>query len=171
MAVATQADFFLLPLDPTRGLTRIREELDRRTEADPKIGDARAQVEAALRAAPSREDLDQTLAPLVWLQARDHVRSQREVEAVLRALDDGDAVLRAVEEAVPTVLDPTTLRVVAQEAKQLAGTDSPGAARLTEAHDELRRASGHGDGEEIIAEIVEAVIIAVVIVVIIAGSL
>jgi hypothetical protein len=137
MATSEATELLLLPLDPLRGLRRISEDFDRLVELDPKLREAKAQVEQHLGGLPSEEDIGERLGPILWVQLRDHLKSQRAVNTLRRALGDGDNVLRSVEEALATTFDVEVLQEVIREAGQLAQADSAAAGLFRQARDEL----------------------------------
>jgi hypothetical protein len=143
--VSDSIDIFLVPLDPLRGFQTIMSDLDRLAELDPKIREARALVEDHFRGLPSEKDLDDKLAPLLWLQVRAYIQSPVNLGVIRRWFGNGDAVLRAVNEALETTFDQETLQKVIQETGQLAQADSVKDGRLREARDELSRFGSEKD--------------------------
>lgn len=134
-------DFFLLPIDPARGFAAVRAEFERLAEADPRLGQAAEIVEARLRSIPSKVDRESTLAPLAWMQLREHLRSNAGVYSLSHSLRDGDAVLRAVQNADATILQPDVLQQTIDQANQLAGAGTAGDDVLAAARAELGQAA------------------------------
>jgi len=135
MTIRSEAtQFFLLPLDPVRGFDKIREDLDILGELDPKLREARHRIDRHLRELTFEQDV---LASVLWLQIRDHVRSQSNLRAVRRLLGDGDAVLRAVERGLETMFTRETVQEVGREVAQLDLADSPASKLLRDSRDEI----------------------------------
>ena len=143
--VSDSVDMLLLPLDPLRGFQIITSDLDRLAELDPKIREARSLVEDHLRGLPSEKDRDEMLAPILWLQVRAYVQTPVNLGIIRRWFGNGDAVLRAVEEALNTTFDLEILHKVIQEGGELADADSAKDGRLREARDELSRLGSEKD--------------------------
>jgi len=144
MATAPSADFLLLPLDPLRGFAQVRAEFERLAESDPRLQEAQAMAEERIRAL-AEADRNETFVPLAWLQLRDRVKSQAGVETIIRALGDGEAVRQALEETLPSVLDPGALDEAIREA---GGLSSGNGDQLAQARAELQRWADAQSGPE-----------------------
>lgn len=142
MSTSSEAtDAILLSVDPMRGFQRFRRDLDRLTDLDPKIREARSLVEQHLRALPSDTDFVNTLTPLLWLQVRNSFQNQQVLGIVCEELGNGDKILRSVEDAIATTLSHDVLLAAIAETTALAQPESLSTKRLQLANDEL----GHSE--------------------------
>jgi hypothetical protein len=128
---------FLVSLDPTRGLVRICEDVERVAKLDPKLRAATEllQEQFGLFIGESRETLDAVL----WAYARVAVKQPGSLDGFREWIDEGDVVLRTVEDALRTVFVRHVLNELVQRGTELMATDSPSGSELLQARDELRQ--------------------------------
>ena len=132
----TATDFFLLPLDPTRGLRQINDDLEALVSSDPRFQEAQKRVTGHLSGVGSDEDLDSTLWPAIWVQVRDRLSNEHDVRAIRRYLADG-TIVKALDATLESKFDAAVLQQAVQEIAALTQTDSAAAKQIQDAQDEL----------------------------------
>ena len=96
-------DVILTPVDPVRGLGAALSELSRLAELDPKLKAAQAEVGEYLQQL-DQGDVPDIVGPVLWVWAREVLRSPQGLIQLHAAFNDGGATLQAVEETLRTTL-------------------------------------------------------------------
>ena len=167
--VADPIDFFLLPLDPARGLRTYADDLGRYAELDPRVREATALVEDRLNGLSDEERT--SLGAILWTQLRPYVQSPEALGQLRRSGVDGAFLLPAVDEALAGMLSADVLKTVVQEGNDLSAADAAMGDRLRRAADELTNAGKDKPPAALVVGVVVAiVVIAVLPIVIVAGA-
>ena len=132
-----KTEYFLLPLDAGYGLRMVVRDIEARTQRDEHVREARSKLEERFRSLPSEQDRDEILAPVLWASARESLADERAVVGIRKWLEDGETVLRAVDEGLADRFSVEALDAVTTEARARAEADSTFAARLDESRREL----------------------------------
>lgn len=137
--VSNPVDILLLPLDPTRGLRRLSEDLSRVAELDPKVRAASKSLEERFATLTSAEQ--DAVVTAFWVYVRGRLTRSGGLEGFRRFIGDGERFLRLVEAALDSLFSLPTLKQAAAQLNQLAVADSPASAEIEQARDELRQLS------------------------------
>jgi hypothetical protein len=130
------AEIFLVPIDPTRGLQKVLDDLERLTKLDPKLGAAMDLLGTRLNTFTG--EAQETVGAVLWAYARN--RMQQGGLAGFRSwLDDGGSVLATVETALGSVFSRPVLNELLQHGTELAASDSPSTGELRQALHEVRQ--------------------------------
>ena len=130
------AEIFLVPIDPSRGLQRIAEDLERLTKLDPKLNAAVELLAGRLNSYTG--EARETILAVLWAYGRPRVQ-QGGLAGIRTWLDDGGSVLAIVKRR-STPCSPSRLTELLQHGTELAArTDSPSGGELRQAREEVRQ--------------------------------
>jgi hypothetical protein len=130
------AEIFLVPIDPSRGLQRIAEDLERLTKLDPKLNAAVELLVGHLNSYTG--EARETILAVLWAYTRSRVQ-QGGLAGIRTWLDDGGSVLASVETALDSVFSKPVLSELLQHGTELAATDSSSGGELRQAREEVRQ--------------------------------
>ena len=136
-------DVILTPVDPVRGLGAALSELSRLAELDPKLKAAQAEVGEYLQQL-DQGDVSDIVGPVLWVWAREVLRSPQGLIQLHAAFNDGGATLQAVEETLHTTLRAEVLHELVAQARS-SDDDSALAQALAQARAELSQAANQLD--------------------------
>lgn len=142
------AELLLIQLDPPRGLRTILHDLDRYAGLDPKVAEARKLLGDCLSGLSSQTELESTLAPYLWTSLGHGVGCTPFIFShIRRVLNDGDEMLRIVDDALTTIFAPEALEYLTQEAAQWAKSSPSQSDQLQRARDELQQVANEIEEE------------------------
>ena len=154
-------DVILTPVDPVRGLGAALSELSRLAELDPKLKAAQAEVGEYLQQL-DQGDVTEVVGPVLWVWAREVLRSPQGLIQLHAAFNDGGATLQAVEETLHTTLRAEVLHELVAQARS-SDDDSALAQALAQARAELSQAANQLD-VTFVLPVAAAVVVGVAIV-------
>jgi hypothetical protein len=134
-------------------------------ESDVRFADAQQRVEQHFRAGRFGTDLDETLWPVVWVQVRERLRIEHDVQSIRRCLADEAEFLKGMGEVLDRTFGADTIRQVMLDVDELVRSDSTAARQVHDARDELERISV-ADGPAIIVVGFCLVVIVVAVIII-----
>jgi len=163
----TTTDFFLLPLDPTRGLRRISDDLDGLVVSDPRFRDAKTHIERHFRGMGLGADFDDCLLPALWVQLRERLSNEHDVQAIRQVLATDGTFSKSLEVALDTRFAPDVTRRAIQEIGALTETDSTVSRQVQDARDELNQISTtYGPAKIIIGFCLVVIVVALAIIIV-----
>ncbi len=127
----------LMVLDPMKALRGVIPDIDRAARLDPKVAEARDLLVERVSGVLSADD-DDILLPSLGLRFRQEFDRPSRLQVLRLALQDGDFVLRTVEDALATTFSHDVLARAIREAGGGADSAPPHAQRLERARAEAR---------------------------------
>jgi hypothetical protein len=131
------AEIFVVRLDPARALERAVDDFERLSKLDPKLGAAMKMLQERFALLPAESF--ETLGAALWMYSRTRTKPNG-----FRAwLDNGDLVLRTIEDALGGVFSLPVLKEVIHYGTEIAATDASSTTTTTtefqQARLEIRR--------------------------------
>jgi len=165
---AAEVNYFFLPFDPVLGLKALIPSVEQHVNRDPSLHDAWNKLnEHITKAIPTEETGDNILAPILWMQARDHLKDGSNVKTINQWLTKGEQVLRYTEISLTRKFAPQVLQNVVQEAQGRAQKDPTFAAQLQTARAELSQAQESPSTDVLLAMLLLLLILCIIAIIII----